>query len=87
LREPGLAPGAWEITKTVYPLSVKAVDTPTHRLRMTSQLGNYFSRAKSAPAEYDHSSAPYPVCRSVTAIGEFTYFLLLKRIQRITGVE
>src|SRR4051812_29116846 len=35
-RESGLAPGTRAITKAVYPLSVEAVDTFAHRLRMTS---------------------------------------------------
>src|SRR4051794_27207567 len=36
LSEPRLAPGTRAITKAVYPLSVEAVDTFAHRLRMTS---------------------------------------------------
>jgi hypothetical protein len=86
-REPGLTSGTRAITKAVYPLSVKAVNTPAHRLRMTSQLSSDFSRAKSAPAKYDHAGALYPVCRSVTAVGQLTQLLLLEGILGGVGVE
>jgi hypothetical protein len=56
------------------PRRSEAVDTFAHGLSEDGiPAGQRFLRgAKSAPAEHDHPGARYPVCGSMTAVGQLT---------------
>jgi hypothetical protein len=82
-----LAPSAGQIAEAVDPLSIEAMEALAHSLRVATQFFSDGLGAKSIPAESDHPSAHYPVCGSVTAVGQLTQFLLLSPILRGTGVQ
>jgi hypothetical protein len=55
---------------------------------MTSQFGSDLRGAQSAaPTAQNHLGGQYAVSGSVKAVGKLTHFLLLKGIERDTGIQ
>ena len=84
---PRLAPGASSIAKPIESFLVEAMEALARRLWVASQFFGDLRGAKSVPTASDHPSAHYPVCGSVTAVGQLAHFLLLGRILRGTGMQ
>jgi hypothetical protein len=86
-RDAWLAAGARAVSKPIESLLVEAMDALAHRLRVAPQLRSDLRGAKPIPTAGDHPSAHYPVCGSVTAVGQLAHFVLLGCILGGTGAQ